>query len=155
MKLKSKDLLQLNVTIIAGFLILITISATIEGGIPFLINLGSLNEKIANYELQINRNDTDPVLLEKIIERQNELKLEVMEKQVDIGTSSDTWLISIAYNPVMTFTFSMFFFVVSCITELENIRENEYSSKSGIVLAEIGFIAMGAALAIALIVPGL
>lgn len=150
--IEKKILLQVNATIVAGLLILLTIQATAEGGIPFLLDLGMSRDSIVMYQEAMNDTSTDPILLDAMKKRHAELKLEVMEKELRLSTVPDFWLIELFLNPLATFTFSMLFFLASMTQEM--FRSEETASKLGIALSYGGFFVMFIAVLFMVIMPG-
>lgn len=149
--IEKKTLLQINATIITGLLILLTIQATTEGGIPFLLELGSLRNSVEMYDEAMNDTSIDPILLKAMKERQAELKLEVMEQESRLKFVPDFWLIQLIFNPISTFTFSMMFFIFSTIMELYN--KGEAATKSGLAITYAGFLIMFIAVLLMIIMP--
>lgn len=153
MVLTSKDLLQINATIIAGLLILLTISVTIIPGIPFLIDIGDSRSQVEMYEQVMNATNLDPVLFDHMKNRHAELKLEVMEKEALLQRDYEVWMIKFFYNPIATFTVSLGFFVISSMIELTSSLKNEKPSKIAIGFTDGGLIVMIASIAMFVIIP--
>ncbi len=148
---ERRIILQVNATVVAGLLILLTIQATVEGGFPFLLDIRSLNNSIDMYDKAINDTSLDPILLEAMKKRQAEIKLEVMEKEEQLSDVPNLWLIELFYNPLATFTFSMLFFIASIIRELDLKDEN--ASRLGLGLSYAGFMIMFIAVLFMVIIP--
>ncbi len=155
MVLQSKDLIQINATIITGLLILLTIQATAAGTVPFLVERSALYESIDAYDELINSTKNDPILLEHMKTRQAELKIQTFEVDLRLGQSSDNYIINLFYNPITTFSASMFFFVVSCIAEIPHSSKHEAPSKLGRSLTIVGFMTMGFTISMLIIIPAL
>lgn len=149
--IEKKILLQVNATIIAGLLILLTIQAITAGGIPFLLELSASRDSIVMYQKAMNDTSTDPILLDAMKKRHAELKLEVMEKELRLSIAPDLWLIELLLNPVATFTFSMLFFLASMAQEM--YHREETASKLGIALSYGGFFVMFIAVLFMVILP--
>ncbi len=149
--LEKKTLLQINATIITGLLILLTIQATTEGGIPFLLELFSLKNKVSMYNDAMNDTSLDPFLLDAMKKRQAELKIKIMEKEIELENVSVFWLAQLILNPITTFTFSMLFFIVSIILEIDNKMEK--ASKPGTLVTIVGLSVMLAAIFLMMIMP--
>ena len=149
---EKRILLQVNATIIAGLLILLTIQATIEGGIPFLLELRYAKNSVIMYDEALNDTSIDPILKEEMKRRQAELKLEIMERGLQLQNVPDFWLIELFFNPVATFTFSMFFFIASRIQELYHKKET--ASGLGLGLSYTGLMIMFIIILFMVILPG-
>jgi len=137
---EKRTLLQVNATVIAGLLILLTIQATAEGGIPFLMELGASKGAIDMYEKAMNDTSLDPILLESMKKRHTELKLEAMEKDLRLRNIPNFWFIELFLNPVTTLTLSMAFFIVSIMREFD--VAGEMATKLGLWLSYGGFLVM-------------
>lgn len=149
---EKRILLQINATIIAGLLILLTLQATTEGGIPFLLELRYAKDSVIMYDTALNDTSIDPILKEEMERRQAELKLEIMERGIQLQNVPDFWLIELFFNPIGTFTFSMLFFIFSSIQELYHKKET--ASILGLGLTYAGFMIMFITVFLMIALPG-
>ncbi len=155
MVLTSQQLIQVNATIIAGLLILLTLQATASGGISFLFDLSVTREQIEMYENLMNDTNQDPVLFDAMKKRHAELKLDLAERELKFGKSSDNWLIELFYNPITTFTSAMVFFLIAIMWEIGPLSKHDDASKIGKILTYIGFMTMFVSVVVLILIPGI
>lgn len=137
MTLEKRDLLQVNATIIAGLLILLTIQSTSTSFWDLYEDHLSINEKIQELEKLANDNSTGSDLEMKISERIIELKIK------DTENLAETNFVEKPVNPMILFLITMVPFIGSCIWEIHESRKTpdiRMSSIQGRSMAYVGFV---------------
>jgi len=117
-----------------------------------MLELRYAKNSVIMYDEALNDTSIDPILKEEMKRRQAELKLEIMERGLQLQNVPDFWLIELFFNPVATFTFSMLFFIASSIQELYHKKET--ASRLGLGLSYTGFMIMFIIILFMVILPG-
>jgi hypothetical protein len=137
MVLENRDLLQVNATVIAGLLILLTIQSTTTFWDLYEDHM-SIEQKIQELKKLANNTSDDFDLQKKINERIIELTIEDSEKFADTHLIDKT-----SIDPMIFFLVTMIPFIGSCIWEIHFGTKNPgtiSSSQQGRIMTYIGFV---------------
>jgi len=139
MTLAKRDLLQVNATIIAGLLILLTIQTTVSSFEIFdnyFSNQGKI-DKLTN----LIKNSNDTKLNEKANERIIELTIFQTELLED-AERDDQLFRSVQTIPMILFAITMIPFIGACIVEMHDETKGSFESSThkGRMMTYAGFI---------------
>lgn len=137
--LGSKELLQIDATVIAGLLILLTIQgASNEDNLSWIDGV-IRNEQIKN--LENLKTDSTPEMIEKINEEIIRLTIEDQNALTKEKTRQQFIPLIRIVNPAIPFLISMAIFITSAISEAYvSLRHQEEASRVGRITMYMGFV---------------
>lgn len=139
--LSSHDLLQIDATVIAGLLILLTLQGTSSNNDLSFIDGEIMNRQIINLQGMLKDNSESPKMVEKINDEIMNLKIEEQNLLIKTQTKQQFAPLSRIVDPSIPFLFSMGIFILSAIAEsYRAVHQQETSSKFGRVTMYMGFV---------------
>jgi len=139
MTLAKRDILQVNSTIIAGLLILLTIQTTVSSFEIF--DSYSTNQGKIGKLTELIKNSNDTNLNEKANERIIELKIFQTELLED--AERDSPLVNSVQNiPMILFVITMIPFIGACVWEMHDETKGSFesSTRPGRIMTYAGFV---------------
>lgn len=136
MAISKNILLQVNATIIAGLLILLTIQSS-SPLTEYFVDWQQIENKLEVFE-NVANNTGDAVLLQKVNNKIADLTIEQIELVQDAKFQNLPPI-----NPMVFFMVTMTPFIGSCIWEIHRspeISRVEYTSRNSRMLSYVGFV---------------
>ena len=132
-------LLQVNITIIIGLFIFLTIYVVTQSDFALLsLQAGNLTTVYDMYTEKMNEPSIEPSLKEMIQQERLKLELAVIEKEIRENNSADLGLSIFFYNPIIPFSIPMIFFITSSIIELLRSSKKEDASRKSLLVTCTG-----------------